>query len=319
MFGRQGGRGEEPRPFLFAGGAAMGQRSAVVTAMGRLLDTGGSTARTVTTVVTGARLHHLEEGTGRPVVLLHGGSGGGANWFRLLPRLAQRYRVLAPDLPGFGLSDARAPDPPLGRTAAIVLEGWLAAQDVEDAVVVGTSFGGLAALRLAQLAPARVGRLLLLDSAGLGREIHPLVRLASLPGVTALALRPTRRGTAATFRRLLTTNRSRLSAAQIDALVTYLCVSARQAGTPYLVRTMRQFADVRGQREVVGGAELGALPQPVSLVWGALDTFLPVSHAHAAAAHCRDARVVIIPDAGHSPNWETPEEVVAAVVELAER
>ncbi|HSJ05126.1 MAG TPA: alpha/beta fold hydrolase, partial [Longimicrobiales bacterium] len=78
----------------------MGERSVVRLAMERLLQRGGSRARGVLGKGPGA-LHHLEEGAGPPVVLLHGGSGGGANWFRLFAPLARRYRVLAPDLPGF--------------------------------------------------------------------------------------------------------------------------------------------------------------------------------------------------------------------------
>jgi pimeloyl-ACP methyl ester carboxylesterase len=297
----------------------MQERAAVIPAMRRLLEAGGSSAASVTTEVAGAPFHHLEEGTGPPVVLLHGGSGGGANWFRLLPALARQHRVLAPDLPGFGLSAAVEPQPPLGTVAAALLESWLEAQGVRTALVVGTSFGGLVAVRLAQRAPQRVGRLLLLDSAGLGRGIHPLARLAMLPGLAALALHPTRRGTRSVLVTLLTANRSGLSAEQVDALTDYLYLSARAAGTRYLARTMRHFGSAGGQREVVTAAELQRLRLPASVVWGARDRFLPLSHARAAARHLPDARLVIIEDAGHSPNWETPEAVLDAIAELQRR
>jgi pimeloyl-ACP methyl ester carboxylesterase len=292
---------------------------AVNAAMTRLLAAGGSAGRSTFTEVDGTRLHHVEAGAGPPVLLLHGGSGGGANWFRLLPLLADRHRVLAPDLPGFGLSDAMEARAPLGSAAAALLDRWLDALGVEGALTVGTSFGGLAALRLAQRTPHRVSRLLLLDSAGLGRGIHPLIRLAVVPGITAAAMRPTRRGTETVFRTLLTSNRSDLSAAQTNALVDYLHTSAQRAGTRYLARTLRLFCTVRGQREVVTAAELAALEQPVSVVWGELDSFLPIADAREAVRHCRDGRLVTIPDAGHSPNWETPLAVVRAIHELAAR
>jgi pimeloyl-ACP methyl ester carboxylesterase len=285
--------------------------------MHRLLRSGGSAATGITTVVAGARLHHLEEGSGRAVILVHGGTGGGANWFRVMPGLARSYRVLAPDLPGFGLSDPVEPMAPLGHVAAALLARWLDALDLRDAIVAGTSFGGLAALRLAQRVPDRVAGLLLLDSAGLGRGLHPLVRLATLPGVTRYGAEPTVRGTRALFERLLTANRRTLSAGQIDALLDFLYLSARRAGTSYLARTLRLFATPLGQREVVTAAELRALPQQVAVVWGALDRLLPPRHAEHAARHCRAATLTVIPDAGHSPNWETPDRVVAAIGELA--
>jgi pimeloyl-ACP methyl ester carboxylesterase len=288
-------------------------------AMIRLLHSDGASPRSVTTRVAGAPLHHLEQGTGQPVVLFHGGTGGGANWFRLFPRLAGECRVLAPDLPGFGLSAPARPRAPLGALAADTLAAWLDAVGVTGAVVAGTSFGGLAALRLAQRAPERVAGLFLLDSAGLGRDLHPLVRLAALPGLTAIGMKPTRRGTAAMFRRLLTTNRGLLSDEQVAALTEFLYLTAARAGTSYLAQTLRLFASPRGQREVLSPAELAALPQSVTIAWGALDPFLPADHGRAAARHCRDARLVVIPNAGHSPNWETPDPVAAALIDLARR
>jgi pimeloyl-ACP methyl ester carboxylesterase len=298
--------------------ATVERRAAVRAAMHRLLASEGAEARSIMTTVDGAALHHLEAGAGPPVVLLHGGSGGGANWFRVLPQLSQRSRVLAPDLPGFGLSDGVVPRAPLGRTAAQTLLRWLDAVEVERAVVAGTSFGGLAALRLAQLAPTRVAGLFLLSSAGLGRELPPLVRLATVPGLATLGLHPTRRGGASVFRSLLTSDRSTLSAEQVAALLEYLHLSARQAGTRYLVRTLRMFASARGQREVLTAAEFAALPMPVSIAWGALDPFLPPEHGRVCAPHCR-AELTIIPDAGHSPNWERPAAVVHALQALIRR
>jgi pimeloyl-ACP methyl ester carboxylesterase len=296
------------------------RREAVAAAMRRLLTAGGSAAASRVTRVAGADLHYLEEGSGSTVVvLLHGGSGGGANWFRLLPRLARRYRVLAPDLPGFGLSGRRPLRPPLGAQAAALLDEWLHAVGAVRALVVGTSFGGLAAARLALRSPQRISHLMLLDAAGLGRRIHPLVRLAALRFLVRPAVRPTRRGTAALFRTLLTRYRDELSAEQTDALIAYLHESAAAAGTDYLAETLRLFIGPRGQREVLSTAELAALPMPVAIVWGEDDTFLPPADARAAAAACPNATFTAVPRAGHSPNWERADAVLQAVDVLAGR
>jgi pimeloyl-ACP methyl ester carboxylesterase len=296
----------------------MERRAAVRAAMHRLLASEGVEARSIMSSVDGAALHHLDAGRGAEVVLLHGGSGGGANWFRILPELSQRYRVLAPDLPGFGLSEPVAPRSPLGRVASETLLRWLDAVEVDRAVVAGTSFGGLAALRMAQQAPERVAGLFLLSSAGLGPELPARVRLATLPGGTAIGMHPTRRGGASLFRSLLTSDRSTLSAEQTEALLEYLYLSARQAGTRYLVQTLRLFANAAGQREVLSSAELAALPMPVAIAWGALDPFLPAAHGQNCAQHC-SAELTIIPDAGHSPNWERPAAVVQALHSLIQR
>jgi pimeloyl-ACP methyl ester carboxylesterase len=298
----------------------MRERHDVRTAMDRLLAAGGVSVpvRSVWTEVAGIRMHHLEAGTGPAVVLVHGGTGGGANWFRMIGPLAERYRVLAPDLPGFGLSDPIAVVSPLGRTAADRLLEWMAHHDVQDALLAGTSFGALVVLRLAQRSP-RVARVLLLDGAGLGRGIHPSVRFAAGLPFTAWLVRPSRRGTAAVFRRLLTSNLSGMPVAQQQSLVDYLYASARAAGTPYLAVTLRHFAGSGGQREILSRDELRALPQPVSIVWGACDRLLPLAHAYRAAECVPDASLRVLPHIGHSPNWEQPDAVIEAIVALSSR
>lgn len=275
----------------------------------------------VTSVWSGpdrSRIHHLESGSGSAVVLLHGGTGGGANWFRIIGPLARSFRVLAPDLPGFGLSDPRRATVPLSRLAADRLMEWMEIQEISNALVVGTSFGGLAALRLAQRSPA-VTRLMLLASAGLGRHIHPSVRLVTAVPVTALATLPSRRGTAWTVRHLLTSDRSGIPTDHLDRLIDYLYAAARAAGARYTARTLRMFAGAWGQREVLGRDELMSLTQPVSLVWGELDRLIPVAHARAAAAWIPHAALHVLPGIGHSPNWESPDAVLDAIVRLAQR
>lgn len=286
--------------------------------MERLLELAGVPVSSVWSGESGSRVHHLEAGHGPAVVLIHGGVGGGANWFRMFALLSNDFRVLAPDLPGFGLSDRVRPTGALSEVAASFLEEWLRVHELRDVLVAGTSFGGLAALRLAQRS-GRVSRLLLLDSAGLGRAIHPAVRLVTATPLGAVLLAPTRRGTALTFRRLLTTDRSELTPEHQSRLIDYLYQSGRAAGTRYLTRTLRAFAGARGQREVVSRDELMSLTLPVSIVWGELDRFLPVAQARAAAQWVPHAALEVIPGTGHSPNWERPAEVARAIRELARR
>lgn len=117
----------------------------------------------------GIKTNYLEAGQGHPVVLIHG-SGPGvtayANWRLVIPALAEDYRVLAPDMAGFGYTER-----PDGITYGVQLwadqvVGLLDTLELPTAHLVGNSFGGAIALRIAAQHPDRVGRLVLMGSMG---------------------------------------------------------------------------------------------------------------------------------------------------------
>ncbi|WP_179300676.1 alpha/beta fold hydrolase [Mycobacterium intracellulare] len=120
-------------------------------------------------IAGGIRTNYLAAGTGEPVVLIHG-SGPGvtayANWRLTIPDLAKRYRVLAPDMVGFGYTE-RPDDVSYGvQTWADHVVGFLDALSLPRASLVGNSFGGAIALRVATQHPDRVDRLALMGSVG---------------------------------------------------------------------------------------------------------------------------------------------------------
>jgi pimeloyl-ACP methyl ester carboxylesterase len=120
-------------------------------------------------VANGIRTNYLQAGTGKPVVLVHG-SGPGvtayANWRLTMPDLAKHYRVIAPDMVGFGFTERPADITYDIQTWADQLVGLLDALSIERASVVGNSFGGAIALRVATGHPDRVDRLVLMGSVG---------------------------------------------------------------------------------------------------------------------------------------------------------
>ncbi|MGK8490419.1 alpha/beta fold hydrolase [Nocardia asiatica] len=112
-----------------------------------------------------------EAGSGPAVVLLHGGGPGASglsNYSRNVEPLARRFRVIVPDLPGYGRSTKRIDQSdPFGDLAAAV-GGLLDALDIGSAHLIGNSYGGAAALRLAMDRPEKVGKLILMGPGGVG-------------------------------------------------------------------------------------------------------------------------------------------------------
>ena len=115
----------------------------------------------------GVKTNYLDRGAGTPVILIHG-SGPGvtayANWRLVIPDLARHFRVLAPDMAGFGYSDKPGNYTMAGWASQII--GFLDALNLQRASLVGNSFGGALAMRIAIDQPDRVDRLVLMGAMG---------------------------------------------------------------------------------------------------------------------------------------------------------
>ncbi|NEX48621.1 alpha/beta fold hydrolase [Pseudotabrizicola algicola] len=123
-------------------------------------------------------------GTGEPVVLLHGGAGSWTHWVRNMGTLARHHHVLVPDMPGFGGSDR------VGLKDNIDPLAWALIQGIERLIghqpfhLVGFSFGGLVAARIAALAKDRVRRLILVGASGFGLPTSLRLSLQSWRGLS---------------------------------------------------------------------------------------------------------------------------------------
>ena len=262
--------------------------------------------------VDGVSLRCLDQGSGPPVVLLHGnGESATSSWHPVIGDLSRSHRVIAPDL--------LLPDGPEGRNHSVgelcpLVVAILGAMEIDGATLVGHSLGGLVALRATLECPERIEALVLVDSVGLGREVNPLLVLSSLPGYGELAA---------------TWSATTLGAEQ-RALARSFLLFARPDRSPdrwwddqrRLVRTpgflsaalaaQRSIVGPWGQREVLLD-ELARLAVPVLVIWGASDLVVPAAHAHTAVERLRDGRLAVLSGCGHLPQVERPEEFVAAL------
>src|ERR687885_1257027 len=129
----------------------------------------------------GHKVSYRRAGWGPVIVLIHGITGSSETWADVIEPLAERYTVVAPDLLGHGESAKPRGDYSLGAYASGVRD-LLTALGHEKGTVVGHSLGGGVAMQLAYQFPERCERLVLVSSGGLGREVHFLLRAATLPG-----------------------------------------------------------------------------------------------------------------------------------------
>jgi len=174
------------------------------------------------------RMHYVEAGQGKPLVLLHGGHGGWVHWVANIEALGRTHRVIAPDLPGFGLSDPPAAPPELPDHVAAAL-GFLDALDLQRIDVAAFSFGTTVATTLVIEDPTRVDRLALVSPPGLGTTSP---ESSALPQRSSAAARRGgfRAGVDNTMRELMLCNHERVTDALLDLMVEYVGLTKYSTG-----------------------------------------------------------------------------------------
>jgi pimeloyl-ACP methyl ester carboxylesterase len=249
------------------------------------------------------------EGEGQTLLLIHGIAGDSRTWHEPMKRLARRYRVLAPDLPGHGVSAKPRGDYSLGAHACF-LRDLLGALGIDRATLVGHSLGGGIALQLTYQFPELCERMVLVSSGGLGRDVSPLLRALSLPGseaVLSIAFpRFVLRSGEAVGRWLEGQGiRAPRLAESWKAYTSLADAESRRA----FVRELRAVVDHAGQ--VVSAEDrLHLARHPTLIVWGERDPIIPASHARAAHEAIPGSRLEVFPGARHFPHAECPERFV---------
>jgi pimeloyl-ACP methyl ester carboxylesterase len=248
----------------------------------------------------GYRLHYLVAGEGRPLVLVHGLGGSSANWLRSIPDYARRgYRVYAPDLLGFGGSDAPDIDYAVSRQVA-VLGRFLDGVRVRQADLAGISMGGWTSALFAIQHPDRVRRLVLLDSAGMTMRVDEARRIAR-------SLMPETEGDLARMMAAIT-----VRPAPIPGFVARDLLR-RMREREWVVR--RALDAMLTGREVLDG-RLGTIRQPVLLVWGRDDLVTPLWIGEAMHREMRQSVLRILPGCGHVAAYACRNQVVPMVTEF---
>jgi pimeloyl-ACP methyl ester carboxylesterase len=265
----------------------------------------------------GHRAIYRVAGSGPTVVLIHGMINSSRHWEEVALRLANRHRVVAPDLIGHGDSATPRGDYSLGAHAASIRD-LLAVIGVERATIVGHSLGGGVAMQFFYQFPQRTERLALISSGGLGHKVSPLLRGAALPGAaTALRLAANRRLVAA-LQGVGQGLRERGSArgVYLEAVARALRPLQEPGSRRAFLQTLRSVIDVHGQH-VSARDRLYLLGEmPTLIVWGERDRTIPAAHgveAERAIPHCR---YETLSRAAHFPHLEDPEGLATILADF---
>jgi pimeloyl-ACP methyl ester carboxylesterase len=267
--------------------------------------------------VAGLRIHCLTAGgSGPAVLLLHGSAfdAAGVSFGSAISTLSTRCRVFAPDLPGFGESDAM-PDGWGFADYSAFLSPLLTELGLQRASLVGLSMGGGVALGFALDAPEQVERLVLIDSACLddalpgGRATWFGVHLPGLSALQWRMLASSPRLTHWALRRAMPHRPEQVTSTLLDRVMKLL----RKRGAAAAFRDWeRREVGWRGLRTSYVN-RLPTLTVPTLILHGADDTLLPVAVAERAYRLIRNSRLEIIPDCGHLAPLDQPVAVTRAL------
>jgi pimeloyl-ACP methyl ester carboxylesterase len=256
-------------------------------------------------------------GEGPPLLLIHGIGDSSRTWDEIMPTLARNHLVIAPDLLGHGESDKPRADYSVAAYAN-GMRDLLSTLDIDRVTLVGHSFGGGVAMQFAYQFPERTERMVLVATGGVGRDVSPALRAASLPGAS-LALTALRLPGARSIVKLAFDVLERLDTGLgVDAIDLGRVVEALpdQTARAAFVRTLRSVVDWRGQVVTMLDRSYLVRGMPTLLMWGARDSVLPVAHAHKAHAAMPGSRLEIFDDAGHFPFRNDPARFVGLLEEF---
>jgi non-heme chloroperoxidase len=256
----------------------------------------GPKLRFASTVLgTGPKVHYAEQGhpEGEAIVLVHGWPDSWFSFSRVLAMLPTHYHAVAFDQRGFGNSERPACCYGIDDLAADLVV-FLDAVGIRRASLVGHSLGSFIARRVAETRPERVARLVLISSAVTAANNKVLVAAQA-------SLRTLQNPVPPEFAR------------QFQASTAYRPLP--EAFLEQLVAESRKLP-ARLWREVLDGvlafddaADLDRITAPTLVIWGEHDARFPREEQERLVAAIPDARLLVYPQTGHSPNWERPERV----------
>lgn len=259
--------------------------------------------------LVGNRVAYYDRGQGPVLLLLHGMFGDHLDWEPVLEPLSTSFRVIAPDLPGFGNSDK----PDIEYSAEFFVETLhelVSSLGLSDVTLVGNSFGGSIAILYSIAHPISVARLVLVSSGGMRRYSASEVEQVNLrfseqnvgafsPAVQEMMLSPIFGRHSPNRDRYMAKQAAKLVRADFLDYARSLSRAARMAFPLYLRQRLTEISC------------------PTLLVWGDADVVFPPELAHQALAILQAGKLVLLPGCGHVPQLDDPGAFAAAVREFA--
>ncbi len=254
--------------------------------------------------VDGQTIHYLQQGKGKPLILVHGFAGSTYTWRKLIPLLVDRYTVYALDLLGFGLSDKPVDgNYDLDSQGKLVI-GFMDALHITRATLVGHSMGGVVVGYAALDAPSKVDALVLVSPGFYGKGAPGFLRYLFFPLDRVMARQFYKKAVRAASLKRSFYNKSMVTDELIEA---YLLPTK----TPHAADALARMMTSAGTGPYEGLAE--KISVPCLLVWGNHDTNNLPQDGERLKQEIKKSSLFYIPACGHYVQEEKPKELAEKI------
>ena len=276
----------------------------------------------IATVRPVKKVHYLELGAGRPLIIIHGGGSNSSEWLNILKPLAEHFKLYVVDRPGCGLSGSIDYRGVAFRESAVdFVQSFMDALGLKKAAFLGQSMGGYFSICFAMKYPERVEKLVMVGApAGMNFWIPFLLRLLGVKGLNRFLFKtvakPSPKNALFIHKQLLVADVKNLSDAYIEHCYHGQLLPGYKTG---FLTMLENVLTARGWRKgLYIGDQLHELKVPVRFIWGDKDAFESFQTGRDKAMAIPDHVFVVVKDAGHSPWLDQPEKCSSKIISMLE-
>jgi pimeloyl-ACP methyl ester carboxylesterase len=262
--------------------------------------------------IDGMQVHYRDEGTGFPIVLLHGTAASLHTWDAWNQELIKNYRVIRIDLPAFGITGSNKNADYSIKNYTKFLHQFLSKLQIEKCYLAGNSLGGNIAWNYTAEHPEKIAKLILIDASGLPtNKAQPFVfKMAKTPILNSLFLYFTPKFFIEKNIKEVYADDSKISSELIER---YHKMALREGNRQaFIDRAKTDFTP----NEFKNSDKLQSILTPTLLIWGAKDEWIPLENGKRMNNLLPNATLYIIENSGHVPMEENPKESLLILKEF---
>lgn len=266
---------------------------------------------------SGVKINYREIGEGRPVVFLHGFGASSHSWDAVIKHLSLKNKGFLVDLKGFGLSDKPLDDKYSAADQADIIYAFVRENNLKNLVLIGHSLGGaiglLTYLKFMEDGDNPIKKMILIGSPAYRQRIPEFTKILRIPFLTKILFifLPARSRTKMVLKRSFFDDK-KITADIISHYGNFL----DDAGSFHaFTETAKQILP-KSVEEI--SAKYPKIKIPVLLIWGEKDQVISLSVGKRLEKDIPDAKLVVIPDCGHIPPEEKPQETAEIISEFLE-